>query len=180
MLPPLVMAILACSRRTWPGNDFSFLLADIRCNFLLETILQRKSGRNWKKRFYSSFVTQRFCNGTEMVHLQRNAFGTVQKLPSWNERIVCNGFKCFGRNALKTCFCNGIFSWKLYIRFGESFEGKRLCNDNFCFTEKQIPFCQETIIVSIRLQRFNLEKLLRSEVILLGVKFTVAILSIHN
>jgi hypothetical protein len=42
--------------------------------------------------------------------------------------------------------------------FQESFEGKRSCNDNFCFTEKRIPFCQETMIVSIRLQRFNLEK----------------------
>jgi hypothetical protein len=43
--------------------------------------------------------------------------------------------------------------------FQESFEGKRLCNNNFRFTEKRIPFCQETIIVSIRLQQFNLEKL---------------------
>jgi hypothetical protein len=41
----------------------------------------------------------------------------------------------------------------------ESFEGQCLCNDNFRFTEKRIPFCQETIIVSIRLQRFNSEKL---------------------
>jgi hypothetical protein len=40
-----------------------FLLTDIRCNFLLETNLQRKSGRNGKKHFYSSFVKQRFCNG---------------------------------------------------------------------------------------------------------------------
>jgi hypothetical protein len=43
--------------------------------------------------------------------------------------------------------------------FQESFEGKRLCNDNFRFSEKLIPVCQETIIVSIRLQRINLEKL---------------------
>jgi hypothetical protein len=57
---------------------------------LLETKLQRKSGRNGKKLFYSSFVKQRFCNGikrfrngTETVHLQRsevlrgNAYATI-------------------------------------------------------------------------------------------------------
>jgi hypothetical protein len=56
-----------------------------------------------------------------------------------------------------------VLQWYLQLEtiylFQESFEGKRLCNDNFRFTVKRIPFCQETIIVSIRLQRFNLAKL---------------------
>jgi hypothetical protein len=36
-------------------------------------------------------VLQRFRNGTETVHLQRNAFETVQKRSTCNETIVCNG-----------------------------------------------------------------------------------------
>jgi hypothetical protein len=46
--------------------------------------------------------------------------------------------------------------------FQESFEGKRLCNDNFRFTEKGIPLCQEMIIVSIRLQRLCNDLIWRS------------------
>jgi hypothetical protein len=48
-----------------------------------------------------------------------------------------------------------VYSGRNYS-FQESFEGKRLCNNNFRFTEKQIPFCHETITI---MQRFNLEKL---------------------
>jgi hypothetical protein len=70
------------------------------------------------------------------------------------------------KTILQWWYCNGIATvLQRYLQletiysFQESFEGKRLCNDNFRFTEKLIPFCQETIIVSIRLQRFNLERL---------------------
>jgi hypothetical protein len=34
--------------------------------------------------------------------------------------------------------------------FQESFEGNDYGTDNFRFTEKRIPFCRETITVSIR------------------------------
>jgi hypothetical protein len=37
--------------------------------------------------------------------------------------------------------------------FGNVLRGNAYGNDNFRFTEKRIPFCQETIIVSIRLQQ---------------------------
>jgi hypothetical protein len=56
--------------------------------------------------------------------------------------------------------CNGMamvlqryLQLETIYSFQESFEGKHLCNNNFHFTEKWIPFCQETIIVSICLQR---------------------------
>jgi hypothetical protein len=65
--------LLQINRCKWMETIFRFLLTDICCNFLLETNLQQKSGRNVKKRFYSSFlkhfatVLQRFQNGTETV-----------------------------------------------------------------------------------------------------------------
>jgi uncharacterized protein YuzB (UPF0349 family) len=124
-----------------------------------------KSGRNGKKRFYVSFVKQRFCNGittlskryrngplatkrfrngTETVHLQQN--NSLQ----WIE-MDCETFR-------EKCFEN-YFATVLQQYLQGTFDGKRLCNDNLRFTEKRILFCQETIIVSIRLQQFNLKKL---------------------
>jgi hypothetical protein len=41
--------------------------------------------------FATVLLLQRFRNGTEMVHLQRNTFETVQKRSTCNETIVCNG-----------------------------------------------------------------------------------------
>jgi hypothetical protein len=119
------------------------LLTDIRCNFLLETNMQRKSSRNGKKHFYSSFLKQQFCygittlskcfrNGTEMAHLQRK--DSLQCIETGCETLSSVN----NRNYI---FISGKF-------WGE----KHLCNDNFRFTEKRIPFCQETIVVSIRLQ----------------------------
>jgi hypothetical protein len=152
------------------GNDFSFLLNITVgvASFSLKH-LQRKSSRNGKKHFCSSFVKQRFCNGIttlskryrngplamkrfrngETIHLQRN--DSLQRIEiGFREKHFENYF-----DMVLQWYSNGIVtasSVRNYI-FVSGFEGKCLCNDNFCFTEKRIPFCQETIIVSIGLQR---------------------------
>jgi hypothetical protein len=159
------------------GNDFSFLLTYIRCNFLLETNLQRKSGRNGKKGFLSSFVKQRFCNGitmlskffrngTEMVHLQWNAFetGTETVLVQRNDSLqrIDTGCETFQEKHFENYFATVLEWYSNSIATVSSVRNYIFVNDNFHFTEKQIPFCQETIIVSIRLQRLCNDLIRRS------------------
>jgi hypothetical protein len=71
------------------------------------------------------------------------------------------------RNALKKLVCNDIamvFQRHLQLgtkySFQESFEGERLCNDNFRFTKKRIPRNDNRFHpFATMMQQFNLEKL---------------------
>jgi hypothetical protein len=92
---------------------FRFLLTDIRCNFLLETNLQRKSGINistlplWSNDFAT--VLQRFRNGTETVHLQRN--GSLQRIETGCETFQEKRFENYFATVI---FVSGKLSGNAY------------------------------------------------------------------
>jgi hypothetical protein len=63
-------------------HDFSFLLTDIRCNFLFETNLQRKSGRNGNA---LKTILQWYSNSIATVSSVRNYIFISGKF--WGETL---------------------------------------------------------------------------------------------
>jgi YHS domain-containing protein len=99
------------------GNDFSFLLADIHCNFMLETNLQRKSGRNGKTFlffFCEATILQRFRNGSETVHLQRNGTETDHLQRNGSLQRIETGCETFRENYFENYFAT-VSSVRNYI-----------------------------------------------------------------
>jgi hypothetical protein len=81
-------AINRCKRME---KKFCFYSTDIHCNFLLETNLQRKSGRNVSTLFCEATILQRCYNAFETVQKRSTCNEMLSKRSTCNETIVCNG-----------------------------------------------------------------------------------------
>jgi hypothetical protein len=147
------------------GNDFfSFLLTDVRWNFLLETNLQRKAGRNGKKRFYSSFVTQQFSNGiTTLSKWYRNGPLAMKRFRNgplaWNDSLqrIETGCETFQEKRFEN-YVATISSVRNYIFLSGKYWGEMLMKN--WKTDSILPRNDNHFHpFAMIMQRFNLEKL---------------------